>query len=82
MDPGNNVHSAFNPASTGETIIVATFFDIPADGPLSTPDANQNHCAMEGGCDGRSLTSLQAPGGPSPPGVFVSVTYEDVRAED
>ena len=49
VDPGNNVHSAFNPASTGETIIVATFFKIPADGPLSTPDANQNHCALEGG---------------------------------
>ena len=49
VDPGNNVHSAFNPASTGETIIVATFLNIPADGPLSFPDANQNHCAMEGG---------------------------------
>ena len=52
VDPGNNIHSAFNPASTGETIIVATFFEIPAAGPLSTPDANQNHCAMEGGAMG------------------------------
>jgi quercetin dioxygenase-like cupin family protein len=49
VDPGNNIHSAFNPSSTVETIIVATFLDVPADGPLSLPDANQNHCAMEGG---------------------------------
>jgi quercetin dioxygenase-like cupin family protein len=52
VDPGNNIHSAFNPASAGETIIVATFFEIPAAGPLSTPDANQDHCAMEGGAMG------------------------------
>jgi quercetin dioxygenase-like cupin family protein len=48
VDPGNNVHSAFNP-TTVETVIVATFLDFPADGPLSIVDANQNHCAMQGG---------------------------------
>ena len=51
VDPGNNVHSAFNPG-TVETILVATFLDFPPDGPLSIPDANQNHCAMEGGAMG------------------------------
>jgi quercetin dioxygenase-like cupin family protein len=49
VDPGNNVHTAFNPSTTVETILVATFLDFPADGPLSIADANQNHCAMEGG---------------------------------
>jgi quercetin dioxygenase-like cupin family protein len=48
VDPGNNVHSAFNPGSV-ETILVATFLDFPATGALSVSDANQNHCAMEGG---------------------------------
>ena len=48
VDPGSNIHSAFNPGSV-ETILVATFLDFPADGPLSIADANQNHCAMEGG---------------------------------
>lgn len=51
VDPGNNVHTAFNPTSV-ETIIVATFLDFPADGPLSIADANQNHCAMQGGAMG------------------------------
>ncbi len=45
VDPGSNVHSAFNPSSTVETVLVATFLDFPADGPLSIPDADQNHCA-------------------------------------
>ena len=49
VDPGSNVHSALNPSTTVETILVATFLDFPADGPLSIADANQNHCAMEGG---------------------------------
>ena len=49
VDPGSNVHSAFNPSSTVATVLVATFLDLPADGPLSIADANQNHRAMEGG---------------------------------
>ncbi len=49
VDPGRRVHSAFNPSSTVETIIVATFLDFPADGPLSIASANQDRCAMEGG---------------------------------
>ncbi len=34
-DPGRgNVHSAYNPTD-GETVIIATFFELPAEGPLS-----------------------------------------------
>ena len=34
VDPGNMVHTAFN--STGvDTVLVATFFDVPAEGPLT-----------------------------------------------
>lgn len=46
VDPGRgNVHTAYNPSESGETILVATFFDFPADGPLSIADARQDHCA-------------------------------------
>ena len=50
VDPGRgNVHSAFNPSDSVPTIVVATFLDFPADGPLTIADANQAHCAMRGG---------------------------------
>jgi quercetin dioxygenase-like cupin family protein len=50
IDPGRgNVHSAYNPSDSVPTIVVATFLDIPADGPLTIADANQAHCAMQGG---------------------------------
>jgi quercetin dioxygenase-like cupin family protein len=50
IDPGRgNVHSAYNPSDSVPTIVVATFLDIPADGPLSISDANQEHCSMQGG---------------------------------
>ena len=50
VDPGRgNVHSAFNPSDSVPTIIMATFLDFPADGPLTIADANQAHCAMQGG---------------------------------
>jgi quercetin dioxygenase-like cupin family protein len=50
IDPGRgNVHSAYNPSDSVPTIVVATFLDFPADGPLTIADANQAHCAMQGG---------------------------------
>jgi quercetin dioxygenase-like cupin family protein len=50
VDPGSgNVHSAYNPSESVPTVFVATFFDLPADGPLSILDVNQEHCAMPGG---------------------------------
>lgn len=43
VDPGQgHVHSAFNPTNA-PTVIVATFFDAPAEGPLLIP-------AAPGGC--------------------------------
>lgn len=45
VDPGRgNVHTAYNPSDSGETILVATFLDFPAEGPLSIADARQDHC--------------------------------------
>lgn len=51
VDPGTgNVHSAYSPGDQGlPTVIVATFFDLPLDGPISILDANQSHCDLQGG---------------------------------
>jgi quercetin dioxygenase-like cupin family protein len=49
VDPGRgNVHSAYN-GTSGATVFVATFFDLPADAPLSIPDDYQDHCDLPGG---------------------------------
>ena len=45
VDPGHgHVHSAFNPTD-GETVIVATFFEAPAEGSLLIP-ADTPACAL------------------------------------
>lgn len=36
VDPGNSVHYAFN-RTDGETVVIATFLDLPATGPLTIP---------------------------------------------
>ena len=49
VDPGRGmVHSAYNPTD-GETVIVATFTEVPADGPLSITEgitAPADNCAL------------------------------------
>lgn len=50
VDPGlGNVHTARNPSDSVETIMYATFFGFPAEGLLSIPDDNQDHCGMQAG---------------------------------
>lgn len=42
VDPGDTVHTAFNPSADTETKVVATLFGVPAKGPLTIPvDADQ-----------------------------------------
>ena len=49
IDPGRgNVHTAYNPTD-GETILIATFFEIPATGPLTIPVDAPSDCLVEGG---------------------------------
>jgi quercetin dioxygenase-like cupin family protein len=49
VDPGRGmVHSAYNPTD-GETVIVATFMEVPADGPLSITEgvtAPADNCGL------------------------------------
>ena len=49
VDPGGgNVHTAFNPID-GETILVATFFGFPLDGPLSNVNVTPGDCDIQVG---------------------------------
>ena len=34
---GDNVHTAYNPSKTDQTVVIATFLDAPAEGPLTLP---------------------------------------------
>jgi quercetin dioxygenase-like cupin family protein len=46
FDPGHgHVHTAFNPGSV-PTVLVATFFGLPATGPLSTPVQPPADCVV------------------------------------
>lgn len=35
VDPGNNVHTAYNPNADSETVLIATFLGVPAEGGLT-----------------------------------------------
>jgi hypothetical protein len=51
IDPGfDNVHMAFNPSSTEETVIIATFFGVPAEGPLTIPVSPAESEALDDRC--------------------------------
>ena len=50
VDPGfGNVHYAFNPTG-GETVLVATFLGVPADGPLTLPVDPAESTALDAKC--------------------------------
>ena len=49
IDPGRgNVHTAFN-ATGGDTVLVATFFEVPATGAITIPVAAPANCQVNGG---------------------------------
>jgi quercetin dioxygenase-like cupin family protein len=49
LDPGSNVHFAFNPAG-GETVLIATFLGVPAAGPLTIPVDAGTSAALDAQC--------------------------------
>lgn len=52
VDPGGgNVHTAYNPTG-GVTVLVATFFGFPLDGPLSNTNVTPGTCDIEVGPHG------------------------------
>ncbi len=34
---GDNIHTAYNPSDTHETVVIATIFGVPEDGPVTLP---------------------------------------------
>jgi quercetin dioxygenase-like cupin family protein len=49
VDPGSNVHFAFNPTG-GETVVIATFLGVPATGPLTIPVDAGTSAALDAKC--------------------------------
>ena len=49
LDPGTNVHFAFNPTG-GETVLIATFLGVPATGPLTIPVDAGTSAALDAKC--------------------------------
>jgi quercetin dioxygenase-like cupin family protein len=51
IDPGfDNVHMAYNPSETTVTRVIATFFGVPADGPLTIPVDAEQGAALDEKC--------------------------------
>lgn len=52
VDPGgDNVHTAYNPSASEETVVVATFLNAPADGALTLPVDADESAALDERCD-------------------------------
>ncbi len=51
IDPGfDNVHMAYNPSETDVTVAIATFFGVPAEGPLTIPVSPEEGEALDEQC--------------------------------
>lgn len=56
VDPGDRIHTAYNPSDTAETVIVATYLGAPAEGDLTLPVAPDEAAEFDAQCD------LETPG--------------------
>jgi quercetin dioxygenase-like cupin family protein len=50
VDPGDTVHTAYNPSADGETVVVATFLGVPAEGGLTIPVDDAQGAALDEQC--------------------------------
>ena len=51
VDPGgDNIHMAYNPSDTEETVVIATFIGVPEDGPLTLPVNEAEGAALDEQC--------------------------------
>jgi hypothetical protein len=51
IDPGfDNIHMAFNSSETEVAVLIATFFGVPADGPLTIPVSPEVGAALDAKC--------------------------------
>lgn len=50
VDPGDTVHTAFNPSEDEETVVMATLVGVPAEGALTTPVDEDEGAALDAEC--------------------------------
>lgn len=51
VDPGDTVHTALNPSSDGETVVVAVLLGVPAEGGLTLPVDEERSMALDAKCN-------------------------------
>jgi quercetin dioxygenase-like cupin family protein len=50
VDPGTQVHMAFNPSENEETVVIATFLGVPDEDPLTDPVSDNEGEALDEKC--------------------------------
>jgi quercetin dioxygenase-like cupin family protein len=50
VDPGDTVHTSYNPSTEAETVVVATFIGVPAEGGLTLPVDDGESLALDEQC--------------------------------
>lgn len=50
IDPGNTVHTAFNPGTSEETVVIATLLGVPEEGPLMLPVESERNATLDEAC--------------------------------
>jgi quercetin dioxygenase-like cupin family protein len=50
VDPGNSAHTAYNPSTDVETVVVATFLGVPAEGDLTIPVDEAESARLDEAC--------------------------------
>jgi quercetin dioxygenase-like cupin family protein len=50
VDPGDTVHTAYNPSEDSETVVVGTFLGAPAEGDLTLPVDEDEAAALDERC--------------------------------
>jgi quercetin dioxygenase-like cupin family protein len=51
VDPGDAIHTAYNPGAEGETVVVATLLGVPAEGGLTLPVDDAEGARLDEACD-------------------------------
>ena len=50
VDPGDTVHTAYNPSDDQETVVMAVLVGAPADGPLTIPVNEERSASLDAEC--------------------------------
>jgi len=51
VDPGDTVHTAYNPSTDTETVVIATFIGVPSEGGLTLPVDEAEALALDEECE-------------------------------